>query len=213
MGKPFTKVVVVGNFKINNGNSLGGLTMFGSAMNKIRLASLQKAGSNWDDAEVMFEFVQYPVYEMNPPVGVDRNVWMFQNIQGMSAWRDSIFAKGVDPTIAKMSENELCELIKKNNGCDNEEAFKIATSIREHKNVPATHILWTWSIKHTPDYIKAFMLMHNSHVGEVVENDEHDTTMVCIDECSKAGYEPKDYLCGCAECRRMDTEGKMKVFS
>ena len=208
MAKPYTRVEIVCHF----GNK--GIQLTGSALNRIRLESLKKAGSNWDDADVLFNIKDYPVWENNPPEGTDRMVWVMSNIDGMLMFRDSMFRSGIDPHIAKMSENELCNLIKKHNpDFTNEQAFDLAEKLRTRKFVPATHILWVWeNSDDAPDYIKAFMYMHNSHCKDFAKsNADKRATMVCLDEC-KENYKPEDYLHGLATVQHMDSEGKVGTF-
>lgn len=208
MAKPYTHVEVFYHF---DKNSKGRLELSGEAINKIRLESLRKAGSNWDDGDVIFRMNEYPVWEMEPENGIDREEWIAKNVLGMDALREAIFSTRM---FDDMSEKELCEMIKQSNGCSNSEAFEISSKIREGKHVPATHILWAFKWNECPEYLRVYMMLHNNAVKDLVEKTDMDdnTTMILLDECDRK-YKPEEYLSKSkAEVLKLGADGKARLF-
>lgn len=211
MAKPFTHVDVFAHIDGKEGQFLA---LSGEAMNKIRLASLKKAGTNWDDTDVVFNIHDYPVWEMNPPDYMDREKWIAMNVLGMEMLRKQIFSKGAE-MYEDMSEDRLCRLIKAKEKCNNEEAFEIASKIRESNHIPATHILWTCTLRNCPEYMKVHMIGHNKSVKNLIEEkgeELDDTLMICLDECDR-NHKPEDYIHkGKSEVLRLSEGGKMVMF-
>ena len=206
MSRSFTRVDVFCDM------SDGHISLTASTMNRLRFLSLQKAGGNTDDNDVVFHIHNFPVRDSMKPKDMPEILWVMENIMGMRQIVRSCFMYGVDKDLQKMGIQKLTEKIKETTGKSNDEAFEVATEMMEFKHRPSTHVMWIANSK-SPSFVQSYVRMSNKHVQKVIDEFQGSgkiPNLICLEECPE-NYEHDIWFGNTiADIHHVDSQGNIR---